>query len=276
MRRPSRIQSKRISKTPSRSGPTNVFGTHDHGLEAAPAEGDGRAARPRSSTRRSARRRRADRPRGSGGGRGRRRRRSTRSRTTRRTPASSAAPSVTAVPSTLTERIAARVTWIGSAAAAWTSTSAPADEPSGVGGQRGRRRRAPRSGPRGPRRRAGRGRACGRRGRRRRADARDAGRGSRPRRRSPRAPPEGTRGPRVRAGRLRTRGRLGGLGAAVDRRRGAVHEDGRDEQDRHRDGALAEQAAADPPRRLAALEARPHERVVDPAPCERHGDERRA
>jgi hypothetical protein len=46
--------------------------------------------------------------------------------TTRRTPASSAAAKVTAAPSTLTERIEARLAWIGSAAAAWTSTSAPA------------------------------------------------------------------------------------------------------------------------------------------------------
>ena len=33
---------------------------------------------------------------------------------------------MTAVPSTFTDRIASRVTWIGSAAAAWTRTSAPA------------------------------------------------------------------------------------------------------------------------------------------------------
>ena len=36
--RPSRIQSKRISKTPSRSGPTNVFGRMIDDVEAAPAE----------------------------------------------------------------------------------------------------------------------------------------------------------------------------------------------------------------------------------------------
>ena len=55
--------------------------------------------------------------------------------TTRRTPASAAAANVTAAPSTFTDRIAARLSWIGSAAAAWTSTSAPRSEAARVGRQ---------------------------------------------------------------------------------------------------------------------------------------------
>ena len=47
-------------------------------------------------------------------------------KTTRRTPASSAARSTFSVPATFTERIDPRDAWIGSAAAACTTTSAPA------------------------------------------------------------------------------------------------------------------------------------------------------
>ena len=51
-------------------------------------------------------------------------------------PASSAAASTTPVPSTFTERIASREAWIGSAAAAWTSTSAPSTRRASAAGSR--------------------------------------------------------------------------------------------------------------------------------------------
>ena len=57
MRRPSRIQSNRISKTPSRSGPMNVFGRIT--TTSSPRRPNSpRAAPPRSSTRRTSRPRR--------------------------------------------------------------------------------------------------------------------------------------------------------------------------------------------------------------------------
>ena len=101
-------------------GPDERLRPHDH-VSSPRRPIRRRRARPRSSTRRTGRRRRADRSRRSGASRARRRPRSTRCSTARRTPASSAAASTVAVPSTLTERIASREPWIGSAAAACTT-----------------------------------------------------------------------------------------------------------------------------------------------------------
>ena len=63
-------------------------------------------------------------------------------KTTRRTPAARAASSSVSVPVTLTAKIDAREAWIGSAAAAWTSTSAPATSARAAAGSRTSPRRS--------------------------------------------------------------------------------------------------------------------------------------
>ena len=121
MRRPSRIQSNRISNTPSRSGPMNVFGLtivvstaatrqsasasiFDSPYHPTPTSGSSSSIGCFSGTPYTA----VD-----------------EMNTTRRTPASRAARRTFSVPVTFTERIESRDAWIGSAAAAWTTTSAP-------------------------------------------------------------------------------------------------------------------------------------------------------
>ena len=162
-------------------GPDERLRPDDRRLDGGDAA---RALPPRSSTRRTSRRRRAARPRRSGAPSGRRRRPSTRrarrGRRRPRAPRRAASP----CPPTFTERIDSRDAWIGSAAAAWTSTSAPSTSRGRASG-RGCRRAAPRRRARARRRRAGRGRACAPRGRPRAAAARGAGRGSPPLPRSP-------------------------------------------------------------------------------------------
>ena len=135
MRRPSRIQSKRISNTPSRSGPMNVFGRTITDLEPAPARvtrdplgldlrlavvadpDERRVLADRVVLGHAVDRRRGDQHRAAHAclERGRQH---------------------DAVPSTFTERIASREAWIGSAAAAWTSTSAPSTSRASATGSR--------------------------------------------------------------------------------------------------------------------------------------------
>ena len=117
-------------------GPDERLGAHDHDLQAPAAELAASPARPRSSTRRSGRRRRAGRPRRSGASPECRRRPSTRSgsRGARRRRARPRAASPSRP--TLTERIASREPRIGRAAAACTSTSAPATSRAQAAGSR--------------------------------------------------------------------------------------------------------------------------------------------
>ena len=117
MRRPSRIQSKRISNTPSRSGPRNVFGRMITRLERRRRA---RAPRTRSSTRRTA-------PTPTSGASSDERMHLRHAVHRRRRDVDDAPHAgaraqpraASAVPSTLTDMISRREPRIGSAAAAW-------------------------------------------------------------------------------------------------------------------------------------------------------------
>ena len=182
-------------------------------------------------------------------------------RTTRRTPASSAAASTFAVPSTLTDRIASRDDWIGSAAAACTTTSAPAT-----------RRRASRSTRMSPRTsstpssssRSSRAATSSVRTAppaSRTGGGRGGGRGSRHHPRSRRVSPRRARhGPHT--------------ARRFDGRRPRVDEHRRDEQDEDCDGALPDQAPPQATRCVATLESGPDQEVVHRPPTQRDRDDR--